>query len=159
MDNVRFVPCIFVEQKCVFAVVHGVGFVVRSSADIFLNIHGSISNGVVNFRSVGAVDWYLLEIGSESMPVRIGVGEESALEDPVSGGTHPWHEIAGGEGGLFSLGEIVVNIAIEDNLSNFYQRIISLRYNFSRIEHVPFVLGDICFRNSLETQLPFCCFS
>ena len=85
------------------------------------------------------------------MSVRIGVWEKSALEDPVGGGTHSWYEVAGGEGGLFGLGEVVVNIAIEDDLSNFYQRIISLRYNFGGVEHVPFVFGHICFRNSLET--------
>ena len=93
------------------------------------------------------------------MPVRIGVGEESALEDPVGSGTHPWHEITGRKGGLFGLGEIVVNIAIEDDLSNFYQRIISLGYHFGGVKHVPFVFGDICFGDSLETQFPFCCFS
>ena len=93
------------------------------------------------------------------MPVRIGVGEESTLENPVGGGTHPWHEVTRGKGGLFGLGEIVVNIAIEDDLSNFYQRIISLGYHFGGVKHVPFVFGDICFGDSLETQFPFCCFS
>ena len=64
------------------------------NTSVFTGVHGSISDGVDNFGAVGAVDGDLLVVGSESVSVGVGVGEESSLEHLIEGGLHSGNEVS-----------------------------------------------------------------
>lgn len=101
---------------------------------ILVDSHGAVTLSIDYISSVGAVDRNLVIISTESVPVGVGIGEESALKHLIDGGLHAGNEVAGREGGLLSLGKIVFRIFVDDELSNGDQRVISLRDNFGDIE-------------------------
>lgn len=61
--------------------------------------HRSIALEVGN-RNNGSVDWELLVVGSETVAVGIGVGEETRLEDGIGGGLDVRNEVRRREGSL-----------------------------------------------------------
>ena len=60
---------------------------------------------------------------------------------------------------LLSLSEVVINISVEDKLSDGNKGIISVGNNFSDIEEVPSIVEAVSLRDSLNGKLPFCSFS
>ena len=72
----------------------------------------------------------------------------------IHGRFHSWNEMAWGEGGLFSFSEIVVDISVDDKLSDGDQGIVSMGDNFSHIEDVPLISKSVDFRDDLNLEVP-----
>ena len=89
----------------------------------------------------------------------VRVGEKTSLQDAVVSRTHTRHEITRRKGSLFSLGEVVVDIAINNDFTDFDERVVLLGDYFGRVQHVPFVLGHVSLGDGLDVEFPFCCFA
>ena len=85
-----------------------------NATSVFVDSHRSVSNTVVNFSSVGAVDWNLLIVSSQSVSVSIRIGEESALEHLIEGRLDSWDQLAGRECRLLGLSKVIFNVSVED---------------------------------------------
>ena len=101
-----------------------VGLVVRGGSLVAIHVHGAVSLVVGHSGSEGAVDGDLVIVGSESMSVGVGVGEESALEHSIIGGLNAGNHVAWGEGGLLGLGEVVLGVAVQHQLADWEDRVV-----------------------------------
>ena len=126
LHHIWLVTCFLVEFEGICSVVSGIRLVVRASADFGLNCHGSISDPVGELGFERAVDRELLEVGSESVSLGIRVGEEPSLKNAIGGRSHSWYEIARGKGSLLCLSKVIINIAIDDDPANLYERVVFL---------------------------------
>ena len=118
--------------------------------------HIAISDYICHLGAVRAVDGDHFEVGSESVAVGVRVGEQSPLQNAVSGWTHTRHKVTWRESRLLGVGEIVLAVAIKHYLANLDERVVLLADNFGGVKDVPLVVGHICFRDSLHAQLPLC---
>lgn len=132
----------------------GVGFVIRSASLVTINPHGSVSLPIRHFSSVGAVDGYLFIIGSQSVPMSVRVGEESCLEHFIKGRLYARDQVAWAECRLFNVLEVVLGVAIEDELADFDSRVVGMRPYLGDVEDVPFVFVAICLRHDLHLKGP-----
>lgn len=131
-----------------------VGLVVGGGSLVAINAHRAVSLVVGDSGSERAVDGDLVIVGSESVSVGVGVGEESALEHSVVGGLNAWNHVAWGEGGLLGLGEVVLGVAVQHQLADWEARVISVRPDLGHIEDVPLVVGGIGFGHDLNLHGP-----
>lgn len=79
------------------------------------------------------------------MAVCVRVVDKTALKHLVVGWFNTWDHVSRGECRLLCLGVIVLWILVKNELSDFLQRIVSVRPNFSHIvdvEAVGFSIGD-----------------
>ena len=120
--------------------VERVGLVVGTTTLVSIYGSGTISLIVSYSSSVGAVDGDLIEVSTESVSVGIGVREESALEHLVCRWLNTWDNVSGSKGNLLSLSEIVLRVLVEDEFSNWDERVILLRDGLSHIENVELVV-------------------
>ena len=104
--------------------------------------------------SEGAVDGDLVIVGSESVSVGVGVGEESALEHSVVGGLNAGDHVAWGKGGLLGLGEVVLGVAVQHQLADWEARVIGVGPDLGHIEDVPLVIGSVGLRHNLNLHGP-----
>lgn len=105
---------------------------------------------VENLGLVGAVDGDLVEISSKTMPMGVRIGEETTLQDPISGGTHSRHEVTRRKSSLLSLSEMVEGVSVEDDLAHLDEGVVLLRDHLGRVEQVVLVIGDFPLRNGLD---------
>ena len=131
-----------------------VGFVVGGGSLVAINAHGAVSLVVGHSGSEGAVNGDLVIVGSESVSVGVGVGEESALEHSVVGGLNAGNHVAWGEGGLLGLGEVVLGVAVQHQLADWETGVIGVGPDFGHIEDVPLVVGGVGFGHDLNLHGP-----
>ncbi len=93
---------------------------------------------VVHNRADGSVDGKLLPIDAKSGELRVEVGEIPALEKRVVRKANSRHNVAGTECHLLGLGEVLVNIAIELELTNVSNRYFLFRPDLGSIKNVEF---------------------
>lgn len=84
----------------------------------------------------GCVHGQLLVVYTKTVAMCIRVREETGLEDRVWGGLNIRDKVGWGEGGLFDLGEIVLDILIEDELADGAERELAVRPNLGEIKDV-----------------------
>lgn len=92
------------------------------------------------------------------MSMSVRVGEQSALKHFVIGGFYSWYEVAGREGHLFNVLEIVGWVPIESQFAYLMYRVVFMRPHFGYVQHIPFVIGCICLRHHLHLEVPDCLF-
>ncbi|MNJ59321.1 hypothetical protein D3C77_550020 [compost metagenome] len=74
---------------------------------------------IVVERADWPVDRQLVEVRpAKADELRIGIGEQPALQQRVIGEVDPWHDMPWMEGHLLCLGEYIVHIAVQCHFSN-----------------------------------------
>jgi hypothetical protein len=84
----------------------------------------------------------------------VRVREESALEHFVIGGLNAWDEVSRSEGTLLGLKEIVHGVLVQGDLSDWDQRVVTMRDNLGDIKDIVLVLLAILLRNELDIPSP-----
>src|SRR5271167_858591 len=71
-------------------------------------------------RTFGSVDGELLEIGAtEARQLGVDVGKDAALQKRIVGKVDAGDDVADTESGLFGFGEEIIDVAIENQASDF----------------------------------------
>jgi len=134
--------------------VESVWLVVDSRSEVAVDCGCTVSLVVRNSSSVGAVDWDLLIVLSESISVGVWVGEESSLEHLVGGWLNAWDEMAWGEGGLLDLGVVVLWVPVKSHLTNSDEWIVGLWPDLGNIEDVISVVVGVFLWHDLDEPGP-----
>jgi len=100
------------------------------------------------------VDRQLLVVGADSVPVRVRVREESALQDRVGRGLDTGDEVRRVEGGLLDFGKVVLRVPVEDDLAKLAERVVLVRPDLGEIEDVDVALLGLLRRHGLNVGLP-----
>ena len=122
---------------------------------ISVDSHESVSLSVTDFGSEWTVDWDLFVVSTKSVSVGISITEKSALEHLVHRWLHAWNKVGWGKSRLFSFLEVVGDVLVENQSTDWDQWVVSLGNDLGDVEDVPFVLETIHFWNGLDVQIPF----
>ena len=134
---------------------NGVWLVVGLGAIATIDGHEAVTGVVVTHAgAVGAVDRDLVVVGSQSVPVRVGVVHETTLQHLVVGGLDAWHHMGGGEGGLLGLSMVVLGVLVEDELADLLERVVAVRPNLGHIVDVESVFVGVRDRHDLGVPGP-----
>lgn len=114
----------------------------------------AISNTIMHFSSVWAVNRNMVIVSTESVSVCIWVREQSSLKHLIKRRLKTGNQMAGGEGRLLYILEVIFRVSIEHHLSERNQRIISMGPDFCNVENVPFVLETVFKRHNLHFHWP-----
>ena len=104
--------------------------------------------------SVRTVDRDLVVVSSESVSVGIRVREESSLKHLIGGWLNSWDNVSRREGNLLHLSEVVLDISVQNQLSDWNERVVFMRPDLGDIEDVPLVGGGILLRHDLGKHGP-----
>lgn len=96
-------------------VVGGVALIVEGSGSVTLEVAGGVER---------SIDGQLSVVGSETVAVSVGVGEETGLEDRVGGGLDSGNKVRRREGDLLNLGEVVGLVLVERELADGAERVL-----------------------------------
>ena len=133
----------------------GVGLVVWLRAVAAIYGHETIAGVVVAHASaVRAVDGDLVVVGAKSVPVGVRVVDEASLEHLVVGGLNTWDHVGWGEGGLLSLGVVVLRVLVEDELADALERIIGVRPDLGDVIDVEAVVLGVSDGHDLGVPSP-----
>mmetsp|Transcript_6285 Transcript_6285/g.18968 ORF Transcript_6285/g.18968 Transcript_6285/m.18968 type:complete len:240 (+) Transcript_6285:317-1036(+) len=93
-------------------------------------------------------------VSSNSIPLCVCVGEQTGLQQFVLRIRDSWDHEGGAEGNLFVLQELVVNVLVENDATNFHQGPPVLRPDLGSVQRVKLivVLGSRVHR--LDVELP-----
>ena len=100
------------------------------------------------------VDRELLVVGTDSVSVSVGVGEESALEDRVGRWLDTRYKVGRVEGSLLDLCEVVGNVSVEDKLSELSEWVVLMRPDLGQVEDVDLALLGLLRCHDLDVGLP-----
>jgi len=109
---------------------------------------------VVHDWAYWTVDWEFLPVGAKTGQLGVEVGEVTALEKRVIGETNTWNDVAGAEGDLLGLGEVLVDVAVELKLTNVAERNLLDWPDLGGIENVKLELVLIGLWNQLNVHVP-----
>lgn len=115
--------------------------------------HGAVAVEVHNGAD-GLVDGELLPVDAETAELGILVGEVPALEEGVIAKADAGDDVAGAEGDLFGLGEVLVDIPVELELSDVSDGDQLFRPHLGSIKDVELKVVLLGFGNDLDTELP-----
>ena len=91
----------------------------------------------VAHRTLRTIDRNLVEVrATQPQQLRVGVGEQAALQQRIVGEVDTRHHVAGMKGDLFGFGEDVVGVAVEHHATERLQRRQFLGDDLRRIENV-----------------------
>jgi hypothetical protein len=113
----------------------------------------SIALEVVD-RDDRLVDWELLVVGAETVTVSIRVREETRLEDGIRRRLDEWDKVGGREGSLLNLGEVILRVLIQDELSNRTKGELCVRPDLGEIEDVPAEVLGLLWGHRLDVDSP-----
>lgn len=134
---------------------------VVGSTTLVVERHGTISLEVTHLEGAGSlVDWELLVVGSDSVSVSIGVGEQSRLEDGVVGWLDTGDHVRRVECNLLDLGKVVLlirtgecgsvckkiylGVLVEGEFTDGSERVIAVRPDVSQVKDVdPLLLPSL----------------
>jgi len=135
--------------------VQTVGLVVGVAVLSAVDTHGAITSDVVaHSGSVGAVDWDLIIVSTKSVSVGVGVIQKSSLEHSVIAGLNSRDQVGGCEGGLLCLSVIVGGVAVEHNLSDWDQWVVTVGPHFCDIKNIESIFFSIFLRHNLNKPGP-----
>lgn len=117
------------------------GAEVSGAAALVVEGHVAVALEVATaVRGAAGVGGELLVVGADAVTVGVGVGEEAGLEDGVGRGLDARRHVGGVESDLLDLGEVVLDVFIEEELSNLAQRELLLRPDVGQVEDVDLLL-------------------
>lgn len=134
--------------------VSRVGVVVDLTLLVAVGAHRTVTDHVRYAGTVGAVDGDLLVVGSESMSVGVGVGEETSLEHLVKRCFDSGNQVRGREGGLLGLGMEVLGVTVEDESADINQGVVTVGPDFGHVVDVKSVLVSVGDGHNLDLQVP-----
>lgn len=134
--------------------IEGVRLIVKETTLIGSNVLRTISLIVLHSGSVWAVNRDLVIVSSKSVPVGIRVREESTLKHLVVGGFDTRDHVSGSESSLFNFSEVVLRILVEDKLTDWDQRIVTMGPHLSDIKDIVSIVLSILFRHDLNLKSP-----
>jgi len=101
-----------------------VGFIVDCTAVVAVGHGVAIANHVVGARSVRAVDRHEVVVGAETVPVRVRVGEKTALQHLIQRRLNARDQVGRRKGGLLGLREVILRVAVQHHLAHVNQRVV-----------------------------------
>lgn len=128
--------------------------IVGSASLVAVDNHEAVSGAVGNLGTVGAVHGDLVVVSSQSVTLGVGVGEESSLKHLIGRGLDSGNHMAGGEGDLLDLGEVVIGVLVEDQLSDALERVVGMGPHLGNVKDVPLVGGGVGLRHDLDLEAP-----
>ncbi|MNH18266.1 hypothetical protein D3C79_779640 [compost metagenome] len=103
----------------------------------------------------GAVDRDLVEVWpAQAAKLRVGVGEQPALQQRVVGKVDARHDMTRAERHLFYFGKEVVRVAIQHHLAQRCNRHQLFRDYLGRVQQVEIEFMLVGFRHDLHAQFP-----
>ncbi len=93
-------------------------------------------------------------VHSQTITVRIGIGNQTRLQHLVRRISHTRHYVARFERRLLDFREIIYRIAVQDQFADFLQRIILVRPNFRQVERIEVIRLGLFFRHDLDGNFP-----
>lgn len=121
-----------------------VGLVIRQGAVSTIDCHETISSVIVAHAStVWAVDGDLVIVGTKSVSVGVRVVDETALEHLIVGWLDTWDHVGRGEGGLLSFGMEVLWVLVENEFTNFLERIVGMRPDLGHVINIEAVVLSV----------------
>lgn len=127
--------------------------VVRPAA-VVVEGHAAISLEVVGVLDERLVDRQLLVVNTNSVPVGVGVREESGLKDRVGGWLKSRNEMSWVVGNLLDLGEVVLDVAVELDLAKRLQRVLGSGPRLGQVKDVNVLLQSLLWRHNLVVNGP-----
>lgn len=91
-------------------------------------------------RGAAGVGGELLVVGADAVAVGVGVGEEAGLEDGVGRRLDARRHVGGVESNLLDLGEVVLDVLVEEKLADLAERELLLRPDVGQVEDVDLLL-------------------
>ncbi len=121
-----------------------------------LRAHGHVAVALhVHDGAARCVDGDLLVVGTaEAAELGVDVGEVAALQQRVVGEVDAGDDIGGGEGDLLGLGEVVVDVAVEDHPADDAQRQDFFGDELGGVEDVEVEAVGEVFVEELNAELP-----
>jgi hypothetical protein len=102
----------------------------------------------------GRIDGELLVIDTETVAVGVRVGEESGLEDGIRRGLDVGDEMRRRESSLLNLGEVVLRVLVEDELSDRAERELGVWPDLGEIKNVVPEFLSLLWCHSLHVNSP-----
>jgi hypothetical protein len=96
-----------------------------------------VPDGVAHAR---LVDGQLLVVDTDTVTVRIRVGEQSRLQDGIGRGLDARGHVSWVEGDLLDLGEVVLRVLVQGQLADLAKGELSLGPDVRHVEHVDLLL-------------------
>ncbi len=115
--------------------------------------HVSIALEVGN-RDLRRVDGQLLVVHAETVPVGVGVREETGLQHRVGGRLDTGHQMRGRERGLLDLREVVLGVGVEDELADGSERKLRVRPDLGKVEYAVAEFLGLLRRHRLDVDGP-----
>src|SRR5439155_5792125 len=112
--------------------IEAIRLVVHLRAGVSIETHRPIAVVGVN-RTLRLINRKRVVVDSEPIAVRVGIRDQPCLKHLVGGVTHARHKIFWFEGRLLDFLKVVYRVAIEDKLTYFDERIVSMWPNFCQI--------------------------
>ena len=132
-------------------IVNRVRFIVGRVGIDILTVHAIALEVVV--RAGRAINRDLVEVRSaQSADLRIGIGEQTPLQQRIVSEVQPRYDVARMESSLFVFGEEVIRVAVEDHFADALHRHQLFRNQLGRIQQVKIIFEFIFFRDELEAQ-------
>ncbi|MNO99261.1 hypothetical protein D3C76_910270 [compost metagenome] len=104
----------------------------------------------------GAVDRDLVEVRpAQPAQLRVGIGEQPALQQRVVGEVDTRHDMARAEGNLLDLGKEVVRVAVQHHLAQRGDGYQFFGNDLGRVQQVEVEFVFVCLRHNLHAQFPF----
>ena len=125
--------------------------VVEGHVAITLEVGGAVG-------SAGGIGGELLVVGANAVAVGVGVREETGLQDRVGRGLNTRNHVSGVEGDLLDLGEVVLCVLVEEELSDLAQRELLVGPDVGQVEDIdPLLLPQVLSflgSHGLEADIP-----
>mmetsp|Transcript_34855 Transcript_34855/g.86495 ORF Transcript_34855/g.86495 Transcript_34855/m.86495 type:complete len:549 (+) Transcript_34855:1360-3006(+) len=135
--------------------INAVRLIVGRAALVAIDTHRAVTGVVVVPRAVPrTVDRDLVVVGTESVSVSVRVGEEPPLQHLVFAGLDARHQVGGRKGRLLGVLEVVLGVAVEDELADGDQGVVAVRPHLGDVEDVPLVGGGLPLRHDLHEHRP-----
>jgi hypothetical protein len=115
-----------------------VGFVVGRGSAVIVEAHRAVAvvGGEGALRTIHGEG---VVVNAKAIAVRIRVGDQTRLQHLVWRIAHARDDVARLEGCLLDFSEVVDRVAIERHLTDFDQRIVTMRPNLGEVERVDVV--------------------
>src|SRR5699024_3340341 len=136
-----------------FPLAIAIGEIMNCRPFVSIYAHGSISVMIMK-RTLRFIYRYLVVVHSQSIALRIAVGEQPSLQHLIGRKTYSWNHIGRIKGSLLHIGKIVVWISIELQYTHINQWIIAMWPNLRQIKGVKRAVFRLLLGHDLDFHIP-----
>src|SRR5690606_33711572 len=127
--------------------------VMQAAALVAIDPHGTIAVIAVD-RATGRVYRDLVVVHTQTVALRIAVGEQTPLQHAIRREADAGHHVGRGEGSLLHILEVVVRIAVELHVAHLDQRVVLLRPDLGQIERMKAIGSSLFLGHDLHVHGP-----